>query len=95
MSKALLITICVSACVVGCTSSRQMRADANRSGTEATSSAYRLSCIRNTATRIPLKEHECATTPGRIYSKDDIDRTGATTAGGALRLLDPAITVGH
>ena len=95
MSKTLLIAICISACAVGCTSSRQMRADANRSGTETTSSASRLSCIRNTATRIPLKEHECATTPGRIYSKDDIDRTGATTAGDALRLLDPAIKVGH
>ena len=94
MSKTLLIAICISACAVGCTSSRQMRADANRSGTDVTS-AYRLSCIRNTATRIPLKEHECATTPGRIYSKDDIDRSGATTAGDALRLLDPAITVGH
>jgi len=29
----------------------------------------------------------------RPYSSDDIARTGATTTGDALRLLDPAITV--
>jgi len=31
----------------------------------------------------------------RSYSSDDITRTGATTTGDALRLLDPAITVHH
>jgi len=30
---------------------------------------------------------------GRSYSHDDIARTGATTAGDALQLLDPSITV--
>jgi hypothetical protein len=30
---------------------------------------------------------------GRSYSHDDIALTGATTAGDALRLLDPSITV--
>jgi hypothetical protein len=32
---------------------------------------------------------------GRSYSSDDIDRTGKTTAGDALGLLDPSITVHH
>ena len=38
-----------------------------------------------------------ANCPGidRSYSSDDITRTGATTTGDALRLLDPAITVHH
>jgi hypothetical protein len=31
--------------------------------------------------------------PGHTYSRADIDRTGATTVGEALRLLDPTITV--
>jgi hypothetical protein len=30
---------------------------------------------------------------GRSYSSDDIRRTGATTVGDALPLLDPSITV--
>jgi hypothetical protein len=32
-------------------------------------------------------------TYGRSYSYDDIRRTGATTVGGALQLLDASITV--
>jgi hypothetical protein len=31
--------------------------------------------------------------PSRCYTHDDISRTGATTLGGALPLLDPSITV--
>ena len=32
---------------------------------------------------------------GRSYSKEDIERTGATTLAGALALMDPAITIRH
>jgi hypothetical protein len=39
----------------------------------------------------PTTDHGCV--PGRSYSHDDLERTGATTAGGALRLLDPSVTV--
>jgi hypothetical protein len=45
-----------------------------------------------TGTRISLKDGECANVPGRVYSKDDLDRTGATTVSEALRMLDPAMT---
>jgi hypothetical protein len=34
-------------------------------------------------------------TVGRCYTNDDIRRTGASTVGEALPLLDPAITVHH
>ncbi len=44
-----------------------------------------------TGTRIPSSE-PCAS-PGRAYSDTDIQTTGATTVGDALRLLDPSITV--
>jgi hypothetical protein len=44
-----------------------------------------------TGTRIPTSE-PCASA-GRVYSDKDIQSTGATTAAGALRLLDPSITV--
>jgi hypothetical protein len=44
-----------------------------------------------TGTRIPSSE-PCAS-PGSAYSDTDIQNTGATTAGDALRLLDPSITV--
>jgi hypothetical protein len=32
---------------------------------------------------------------GRSYSSEDIARTGSTSAGDALALLDPSITVHH
>ena len=31
--------------------------------------------------------------PSRCFTRNDISRTGATTLGGALPLLDPSITV--
>ena len=44
-----------------------------------------------TGSRIPSSE-PCAAY-GRAYSDKDIQTTGATTTGDALRLLDPSITV--
>jgi uncharacterized protein YceK len=49
------------------------------------------SCMTQTGSRIGVKG-ECRGT-GRSYTNDDINRTGATTAADALRLLDPSITV--
>lgn len=42
---------------------------------------------KNNSTR----RDECAPMPGRSYSRDDIDSTGAVDLGEALRRLDPAI----
>lgn len=50
-------------------------------------------CIRDTGSLIPAKKGECLPVTGRSYTKDDIDATGRRTLGGALRELDPAITV--
>jgi hypothetical protein len=51
------------------------------------------SCLTHTGSRIGGKG-KCRGT-GRSYTSEDLKRTGATTAGGALRLLDPSITVHH
>ncbi|HVT35398.1 MAG TPA: hypothetical protein VHE37_07440 [Nevskiaceae bacterium] len=46
-------------------------------------------CIRDTGTRIP---HEgCTSQPGRSYTHDDIERTGAVDTGEAIRKLDPSV----
>ena len=50
-------------------------------------------CVGATATRLPVNPNDCAGF-GHTYTQDDLSRTGATTAGGALRLLDPTLTVG-
>ena len=55
-------------------------------------------CMRETGShlRAITNEHnkravECAKGPGRAYTREDIERTGATTTADALRRLDPSI----
>jgi hypothetical protein len=45
----------------------------------------------NKARRAGKAEKECANAFGRAYSREDIERTGATDVAQALRMLDPAI----
>jgi hypothetical protein len=49
----------------------------------------------STGSRIPARPGTNCIAPGRSYSRTDIDQTGQTTAGGALRDLDPALTINH
>jgi hypothetical protein len=51
-------------------------------------------CLTQTGSRIADKKANCSAI-GRSYSSEDIDRTGSTTAGDALRLMDPSVTVHH
>jgi hypothetical protein len=51
-------------------------------------------CLSQTGSRIPSSASDCVN-PGRSYSHDDVNSTGATTAGGALQILDPSVTVHH
>lgn len=50
-------------------------------------------CVRETGSRITKRDGKsrCTGQPGRAYTKDDLDRTGHTSLGEALRALDPAI----
>jgi len=50
-------------------------------------------CVSDTGSRISTPG-DCAGF-GRSYSQEDMKRTGQTTVGGALPLLDPAISVSH
>lgn len=52
-------------------------------------------CLRQTGSRISPRAdkhgRKCVNAPGRSYSKDDLDRTGATDMAEALRRLDPSV----
>lgn len=51
-------------------------------------------CLQHTGTRIQpskTKQGRCALGPGRVYTSDDINRTGETSVADALRKLDPSI----
>jgi hypothetical protein len=51
-------------------------------------------CVGQTATRIPVKDSECAGF-GNTYTQQDIQNTGQTYADKALGMLDPSVRVGH
>ena len=55
-------------------------------------SAANPNCLTETGSRISAGKSGCRGF-GSSYSHDDIDRTGKTSAGDALALLDPSITV--
>ena len=44
-------------------------------------------CLQETGTRVRLKPGHCVAAPSRVWSRDDIDSTGAATAGGVIRQL--------
>ena len=56
-------------------------------------------CLRYTGTRIDLRRHDrsgafepdCVAASGRVYTRDDLERTGEVDIVDALRKLDPAI----
>ena len=54
--------------------------------------AQKPGCLTQTGSRIAGDGTNCLAI-GRTYTSDDISRTGATTAGDALSLMDPSITV--
>ena len=69
-------------------------ADVKPNADASTTVARHPACLSQTGSRIAGGDAHCSAF-GRSYSNDDIDRTGATTAGEALRLLDPSATVHH
>lgn len=52
-------------------------------------------CLTSTGSRIPPGPDTRCMAFGRSYSQTDIDQTGQTTAAGALRYLDPSVTITH
>lgn len=48
-----------------------------------------------TASRIPPDPRHCSADNVRTYTGDQLEQTGATQVGDALRYLDPEITITH
>lgn len=87
LNKALIV--CVSLCVAACATSRSPPGAAKGAAADIRPPA---GCVADTATRIPVSPRECAGF-GRVWTQEDVKTTGATSAGEALRLLDPSVTV--
>lgn len=53
-------------------------------------------CLRDTGSRIVARQNakgqkQCNGLPGRVYTREDLDRTGHLNIADALRTLDPAV----
>jgi hypothetical protein len=46
-------------------------------------------CLKATGSRIPAKEGECVPGSGRVITREEMDRTGATSVGEAIHQLTP------
>jgi hypothetical protein len=93
MTHSLRITTAIAAAFILASCAARtvaVKPDAAASGPTARNPA----CLSETGTRVPGNSASCSAV-GRSYSSDDINSTGSPTAGGALRQLDPAITVHH
>lgn len=80
-----------SADVTVTASSEDVNITADKSGAALAKS----DCIKETGTRIKAAKDEkgCNGLPGNSYDRDDLERTGANTAGEALERLDPSIRI--
>lgn len=63
--------------------------------TTASSTAAARSCTDSAVSGNTVAHDACVKPGERSYSQADIERTGKTSAGDALALLDPAIVVKH
>ena len=73
--------------LAGCVNAPPMRDAAPAK--QALAGARNPNCLQYTGTRVPHLNGECQLGIGRIYTVDDLERTGAFTVGGGLGRLIP------
>lgn len=77
----VLATASMVAALGGCAGTPQTPAVA------AKETAEPANCLRYTGTRIPVPEGHCVAHAGRVYTAEEIRRTGAFSVPEALKLL--------
>jgi hypothetical protein len=87
VTSAIAIALILAACAA-------TTADVKPKAAAPGALAQNPACLSQTGSRIAGNDGKCSAI-GRSYSSDDINRTGSTTAGEALQLLDPSITIHH
>ena len=86
----IAVVIVAAAALFGCASTAE---NAKPKPVVAAGTVTDPACLTETGSRI-TGNSKCRGY-GRSFSRDDIDRTGQTSAGDALAQLDPSITVHH
>jgi hypothetical protein len=85
MFKSLAIGTCLALGLSACATTPPAQ-----SATTAQAATPPAGCVSQTATRLPVKNSECAGF-GNTYSQDDIRNTGQIDLSRALKTLDPSI----
>jgi len=80
--------------MVGCASTGNAPSRAAPQVAAAPVAATPVGCVSQTGSLIPQPAGTCAAF-GHTYSHSDIETTGRTTVAGALRDLDPTLTISH
>lgn len=102
MNRLMIATLCaagllgVPACATQQTEGAGDARGPASAGAAAQEDRY---CLRYTGTRIDLRRHDrtsgfeqgCVASGGRVYTREDLERTGEVDIANALRKLDPAI----
>jgi hypothetical protein len=91
MWKSAFLTLCVGTALAAA----PVFADDAKPAPDAAKAPSEATCAKDAGSRIPRKDSDCGPSPSRRYTKADLDRTGAQTAGGALSNLSPALTISH
>jgi hypothetical protein len=90
MLNKVLVGACLAVPLMACTT---LAPTSEAAKSPAVATAKRpIGCVGDTATRIRMSDRDCAGF-GRTYTQEDLLRSGATTPGRALSLLDPSLTV--
>ena len=82
MLKSTLVGACLAALLAGC---------ATHAPSDKLAAANNPDCIKDTGTRIEDANRKCVGVPGSSYTQQDLQRTGETDAGSALKKLDPRL----
>lgn len=89
----MLKTFAIGACLAllaACASSPSTAPDKAQAAATKPASG----CVAQTATRIPVKDDQCAGF-GNTYTQQDLQNTGQMYVGPALQMLDPSVRTGH
>ena len=92
MWKSALLAVCLAGAA---SVTVPVLADDTKPAADSAKTPADTTCATNTGSRIQRKPNDCGTSPTRRYTKDDLDRTGQSSAAGALRDVSPALTISH
>ncbi len=92
MWKSALLAVCLAGAA---SVAMPVLADDAKPAADSAKAPADTTCATDTGSRIKRKPNDCGAAPTRRYTKDELDRTGQTTAAGALRDLSPALTISH